>query len=399
MTDANPIPAGPHELTPEALTSMLRESGVLREANVTAFDTEILGEGQGFLGVIARMCLELDRPEDGAPASLIGKFPTLVEQNRGMAETLGFYEREIRFYRDLAHTVSIRKPRHYYSELDFNPALEKTERTERVLNRVPGWVARRLVPLMARLAGRSKRRYMLLMEDLSPARPGDQVTGCRRDVAEVIVRNLAVMHASWWESPKLDELKWITKINFAAPFMHRFLVRGMPEFLETFGEKFPVLNALTPWLREHGVELANRLAEPPRTFLHGDYRLDNMCLTGDGGDVEVTVFDWQTIVFGRGAFDLAYFLGGNIPVGEVVGAEPNLVRAYHQALVDAGVRDYDFDRCFADYEMAKLFMLYRMMAAHTELIDLGEARGKLLVDAWMERLIAVVPQDWERLLS
>lgn len=67
--------------------------------------------------------------------------------------------------------------------------------------------------------------------------------------------------------------------------------------------------------------------------------------------------------------------------------------------MDAGVRDYDFDRCFADYEMAKLFMLYRMMAAHTELIDLGEARGKLLVDAWMERLIAVVPQDWERLLS
>ncbi len=65
----------------------------------------------------------------------------------------------------------------------------------------------------------------------------------------------------------------------------------------------------------------------------------------------------------------------------------------------ADVHDYDFDRCFADYEIAKLLQLYRMMAAHTELIDLGEARGKQLVDAWMERMVALVPEKWARLLT
>ena len=399
MARTNPIPAGPEELTPDGITAMLRDSAVLRDSNVTGFDTEILGEGEGFLGTIVRLRLRYDREEPDAPATLIGKFPTALDQNRGLAQAAGLYEREIRFYRQLADALEMRTPRLYYSAMDSNPALENADRVERVLNRIPAWLVLKALPLFARIGSRSKRRYVLLLEDLAPARTGDQVTGCGGEVAEVIVRDLAAMHAGWWASPELDELKWIARANTLAPFAHRLVMRAMPAFVEEFGSKLPVVHELTPWLREHGIELMNRLAEPPITLLHGDYRLDNMCLLGEGNEVRVTVFDWQTIMLGRGPFDLAYFITGNLPVEEAADAEPRLLRAYYDSLVASGVYGYDYSQCLRDYEIAKLGMFYRMMAANADLIDLGNERGPELMDTWLERLGALIPRNWERLLD
>ena len=51
--------------------------------------------------------------------------------------------------------------------------------------------------------------------------------------------------------------------------------------------------------------LAQLLAQPPRTLIHGDYRPDNLRVRGTG---EVCVFDWQFASLGDGSYDLAYFL-------------------------------------------------------------------------------------------
>ena len=79
---------------------------------------ERLGHGQGFIGELARLHLEFDRPESAAPRSLIAKLPTPVAENRVLGELLGAYEREILFYQELAPELPIRLPLTYYSDFD-----------------------------------------------------------------------------------------------------------------------------------------------------------------------------------------------------------------------------------------------------------------------------------------
>ncbi len=266
---------------------------------------------------------------------------------------------------------------------------------------MPVWLVKRAFPLMGWIGKRSKNRSALFIEDLAPARPGDQVAGCGAEEARVIVRDLAVMHAGWWGSPELSEIAWIPRANYLASFMHRMVLRMRGgNFLEEFAKKVPVAGELVPWLDEHAVELMNRLAQPPITLLHGDYRLDNMCLLGSGSEVRVTVFDWQTMLRGRGPFDLAYFITGNMRTEDAVKAEPRLIHSYHSELVAAGVSGYGYEECLRDYEIAKLSMFYRMMMANdTDLLDMQNERGSKLFDIWIERLGGLVPENWERLLE
>ncbi len=395
------IPSGPEDLTPEWLTQMLRERGVARGASVVGFEHEVVGEGQGFLGLVVRFHLTWDPPEQGVPASIIGKFPIQVAQNRGMAQVGGMYEKEVHFYRDLADRVAIRKPLFYYGAADANPAEGREEQIERWLSRVPVWLVKRAFPLLGWIGKRSKNRSALFIEDLAPARPGDQVAGCGAEEARVIVRDLAVMHAGWWQSPALDELTWIPSANFMARLMLSMVIAMRSDkVVDDLAERAPVVAQLVPWLDEHAVEMMERLASPPITLLHGDYRLDNMCLLGEGADVRVTVFDWQTMLRGRGPFDLAYFVTGNMQSEDAIKAEPELVSGYHSGLEAAGVRDYDLEECRRDYEIAKLCMFYRMMMANdVDFLDMGNERGHALFDTWIDRLTKLVPKDWERLLE
>ena len=113
MTTALEIPAGPQELTPDWLTRALRQSGAIGSASVVSFDAKIIGEGAGFMGQLVQVKLTYDRPEPGAPRSLIAKFPAAAPENREVAEFFRFYEREVRFYEQIAKTVELRVPRCY----------------------------------------------------------------------------------------------------------------------------------------------------------------------------------------------------------------------------------------------------------------------------------------------
>ncbi len=93
---------------------------------------------------MARVRLEYDAPEAGAPASLVARFPATVQENRDLANLFRFYEREVRFYEEIADEVELRTPKRYYSRFDHETC-----------------------------------EYVLLMEDMHPARCGDQVAGCR----------------------------------------------------------------------------------------------------------------------------------------------------------------------------------------------------------------------------
>ena len=87
-----PIPATMDEVTPEWLTAALRQGGCLGQAAVIAAPRVQIGQGVGILGELARITLQYDRSEPGAPRTLIAKIPTADPGGRGIAEMLGFYE-------------------------------------------------------------------------------------------------------------------------------------------------------------------------------------------------------------------------------------------------------------------------------------------------------------------
>jgi hypothetical protein len=381
------IPQTLDDLTPEWLTAALQERGVLREARVQNIRRQILGDGAGFMGIIARLELELDRAEEGAPASLIAKLPTPVEQNRTMGELLGAYEREILFYDELAPNVPVRVPQTYYSAFDRDRGSEKQEQIIGTVDKMPIWLIRRSMPLARWIARRKKRRYVLLMEDLGRARMGDQVKGGAPADCERALVAMAAAHAALWESPQLEGRFYLTRQDLQTRTRHSMFRDARDDFTKRFAALLPRgLDRLVEWLDANGAEVARRLhSDAPQTLIHGDFRLDNIFFEDDAAD-PVIIIDWQLVGRGCAAYDVAYLLGGALRADAPREVELALLRGYHDALVGHGVKDYDYDRYVRDYERGLMTVIQTM--ATTSEVEMGEERGLTLIDLWVERLFA-----------
>jgi hypothetical protein len=384
------IPRSLEDLTPEWLTAVLRARGFLGEARVVSREAEILGEGEGFVGQIIRLRLAFDGPAPDAPPSLIAKLPIRLARNRQAGEVLGAYEREIRFYTELADRVPIRKPACYYADMDPNPASGRERDLIRFLDRLPRWLVRILLPFFLWLAARSPRRYVLLLEDMAPLRVGNQVAGCSRGEAEAALRQLAVIHATWWQHPDLERLSWLVPVNVLGNYVEVLYRKSLAGFLTGYGsglsEEFL---SLAKSFGERGSEIIRRLGDPPFTLLHGDYRLDNMFFEGEGRSARITAFDWQTVSQGPAALDVAYFLSGNLAAEVARASAQELLRIYWDALVEQGVRGYDLEALTRDYHVAMHYIAYRIVAG-IDMLDFSDERGTALIREWLVRLQALV---------
>lgn len=351
------IPAGPHALTPDWLTRALRTTRTISSAAVKSFDTRIVGEGAGFMGQLAQVKLLYDQPEEGAPQSLIAKFPAAAAENREVASVFRFYEREVRFYEQIADEVEMRTPSRYYSA--FDP---------------------------------STGDYVLLLEDLAPAKVGDQLAGCSVEQAEVCISELAKFHATWWDNPVLDQLDWLPGLD--ADWYVQSVVQGYgeawPPFVEHFGHHLsPSLRKVAEDFVNHIESLMNYLGSRPLTIVHGDYRLDNLFFpTSQGGD-PLAVIDWQISSRGRGVFDVAYFTAGTLPPEDRKAKERDLLRLYHDTLLERGLKDYDFERCWHDYRLSTMFLIVYSVIAMGAL-DMANERGVELFTTILTRTVSAI---------
>ena len=102
------LPSSPEDFTPEWLSQAVGTS-------VAAFELEQIGVGVGLLGRLFRITLT----SDGGPSSIVAKLPTLDDGARThVAEPLRFYEKEVRFYREMAADVPIAMLKVYFAEHD-----------------------------------------------------------------------------------------------------------------------------------------------------------------------------------------------------------------------------------------------------------------------------------------
>jgi hypothetical protein len=352
------IPSTPEEITASWLTEALRAGGTLRaDARVASASHDVLGQGAGFIGQIARIRPAYEGASDGAPATIIAKMPTLDEGARQIAALYGLYEREYRFYNELADEITFRTARCYYSAGDAESV-----------------------------------KYVLLLEDLGASgRAGDQVSGCTFAEAKIALAHLALHHARWWGNPRLSQIAWLDPgIALVEGAMVQSYPQAWPAALSLFGDRVPrEIRDVLPTLGERICRLMKQIAEGPMTIAHGDYRLDNMFFGRDGADYEIAVLDWQSPNQGWGAYDIAYFLYSNVDTDTRRAHEMDVLREYHRTLEANGVSGYSYEALVEDYRKSLLVSL-GIWVVNAATLDTANERGKALFDLFFARLSAAI---------
>jgi hypothetical protein len=383
--DAPFIPTTVSELTPEYLTRVLRDAGALGPGSVRVCKAELIGEGYGFACDVARLHLSYADGGEAGPATLIAKLPTTLSVNRAGIEALGGYEREVCFLQELAGQSLLRLPRCYAAEMDPDPYYESRPAIQRFVERFPVWAFRILVVLGMLFTRVSKRRYLILLEDLAPAKNGDQVAGCTMPETLQAVRGLAAFHASYWGDETLGDKIWLPRPNTMVRALMAVHRRSRRKFFRLHPEVPAHMEEACQFVDAHCEQIMERLSSQPSTVLHGDYRLDNLFFAGD----EILASDFQLVSRGRAGFDLAYFVAGS--VGSDVDHDM-LIDAYCEALAAHGVEEYSRAECARDYTLSLLAQAYLHTATEDGSLEIGGERGTRLLDAMRQRLYARIPR-------
>ena len=190
------------------------------------------------------------------------------------------------------------------------------------------------------------------------------------------------------------QLYWVPPVDALWNYFHVMFRRSLPIFERTLGAPHPRLRALGRWLDTRGPDVVAELSRMPGTLNHGDFRLDNMVFTADGN---VVVLDWQAPIRGPGAIDLAYFISGNLPLEVAAKHEDRLLGAYADELCSLGVPESGVSALRHTYDVAKLYIAYRLILL--DQLEFDEGRGTALIETWLARLAALIPDDFETLLD
>lgn len=312
------IPTSTNQITEEWLTTELRRSGAI-DANtrISRIDRDSMGAGIGFMGEVGR--LELSFDGGSGPASVICKIPTQDPNVRGLLAAARVFEREARFYQDVA------------------PALGVVPKAHAVI------------------ADFDADDYVLVLQDLGRLRVGDQAAGVSVADAHAAMRAAARFHARYWSNADLDRVTWMPAANSDGMKIGREVYNAsLPGFLQVFAHAVePDMVPIMERFGDNVHQLLDRIAAMPNTIAHFDFRLDNLFFDDDTGDV--WMIDFQTSSKGGGAYDIGYFLSQSVPVDVRRANEDALLHTYHDELVRLGVGNYSFESFFADYRVGVLY--------------------------------------------
>ena len=284
----------PADLTAEWLTTALG-------ATVADFSHERIGTGQ--MSECYRVALTYADGESG-PASVVLKVAAADPSSRQTGLAMGLYEREVRFYTDIA------------------PALN-------------GPVA----PCHHAAYDPTTGVFDLLLGDAAPAIVGDEISGATTEQALLALTQLGRVHGPLIDDASLAASEWLnreTPVNqglvaaLYAGYIDRYRDRVAPEHrgvCERLVESFDAYMA------------AEAESDGPRGLIHGDFRLDNMLFGTDGAERSLTVVDWQTVTWGPAFTDVAYFIGCALPVEQRREQYAAMLAAYHHAIGGAATLD------------------------------------------------------------
>jgi Ecdysteroid kinase-like family len=281
----------PADLTADWLT------GAVGAGTITDFTSQRIGTGQ--MSECYRVALTYadTAPGDDRPESVVLKVAATDAMSRQTGMTLGLYEREVRFYRDLAPGLHGPVAPCYHAAFDASSGV-----------------------------------FDVLLGDANPAVVGDEIRGATTSQAQIAVTELARLQGPLLGDSTLAETSWL---NRDAPVNQALIAALHAGFVDRYSDRIApqhrmvcerLVGAFDGYLAEE--------AAGGRTYglVHGDYRLDNMLFGAGGTARPLTVVDWQTVTWGPAMTDLAYFLGCALPVADRREHYDALLDGYHRAL-------------------------------------------------------------------
>jgi len=346
------IPKAASEITPEWLTVALRAGGSVGDVTVEDVRLEALAAGVGYMGEVVR--LHLASSGGSAPATMIAKVPTQDPTLRAMMKPTRVYEREARFFDEIAAGLPIRVPACYRAAFDLDAD-----------------------------------DYLILMEDLGDTPTGDQAVGVSVDDADRVLRTLARFHAHFWGNRNgLASFDFVPDTNGALnKFGEGIYAASLPGFMDGWGHLLvPEMQDPAARFGPNVPQLLDRLFAMPSTLVHGDFRADNLFFgTDSAGRPEITVIDFQAISRGGAANDVGYFVSQNLSVADRRAHEHALLDAYHETLVAEGVTGYSREQLFEDYRVGVMYGWVIPVLAGGSL-DTSSDRAKVLWTAVIDRV-------------
>ena len=335
------IPLSLSEVTKEWVASQLGTK------NLIGIRLEPMGEGVGMMSAMAVIHLEWGSEDEG-PSTVVVKLAASNEINRNVAKQFNLYLKEVSYYRELAPITPARSPKIYSADHD------------------------------------EQHNFFLLMEDASQYRMGSQVTGADLSESKMCLDFLATLHKSFWN--KVDDIKWLPNMSKSenAKNMELGCQAGWIQLLEYFGEfvssdinsrKNDYLNSIS--------SLQSKLDQAPRTFIHGDFRMDNMLFGQKPEHDPLMVVDFQGPLKGNGIYDVAYFLGHSAQTEVRRENEETLIREYVEVINSQGIATYNFDQAWADYRLAILYA-WTVAVVIAGTMDPANERGF----AWMSKMVS-----------
>jgi len=345
------LPKRAEEVDAEWLTAALRSKGL--DVRVREIRRSPIGEGVGMMSGLQR--LELDYESGEGPSALVLKMPATNDANRAVAQAFDLYRREVLFYRDVAPQSAAWTPTVYYAGIDGDD-------------------------------------FVLLMEDLSEYRLGDQVEGCGLEEALMGMEWLGKQHASFWgkvDDPSLEFLPLVSP-SYSSDALMQGCAIGWDQMVEVFGEVLPEhIRGMKAEYLAAAPGLFEWMSTPPLTIVHGDFRMDNFFF-GTGGDQESLIaVDWQGALRGRGSQDIGYFMSGSVRIEDRRAHERELIAAWHRQLVEGGVTDFSLDDAWEDYRRGVLYVwIIAVVIAGT--LDPSNERGHRWMSEMLRRSVAAI---------
>ncbi len=351
------LPATANDITAGWLQQAVAAGGNPDFPAIRSVALEQIGVGVGLVGAILRCHLTYDDDPPGGPETVIVKLPSADPDTLRVAKRLNLYRRECDYYRHVAPHAPIRSPALYYG--DFNDR---------------------------------SHRFVLVLEDLKAMAAPDQVVGADAEQAKTAVRAIARLHGHFWNKVNQPPA---SRFNNASNGARRLPAQdayqaSLPSVLSRFGSFFT--EPMRRLAEEYGRQLAahqQHVAAGPQTFIHGDYRLDNMFFAVDGDNDDFAVLDWQVCGVSSGLSDVAYFLSSSVATEVRREIEHEVLAEYHAVIRSIGVDNISFEDCWRSYRQNMLGCFRTPVIAGGQ-FDFTNQRGRRMAEVFLQRALTAI---------
>ncbi len=355
------IPKRTKRISSEYLNDVLHNSGYLKDVNIESISREACGIGEGFVSDMARLTITYDKESPDLPKTMVVKMPTTFRTALVVALQYNLYEKEIRFYNEVAPKSPIRVLGLIYSDFDSEA-----------------------------------KRYILILEDCECYKMVDQVKGLDYQQTKKAIISIADFHARWWDAPDLFSFDWMAKPRDET----------VMAFIDTFHDSWDLAiksEGFTEFIPEGGLEigekiykqfswLMNDVPDDNLSIAHFDYRADNMFFDSENSENPVIIIDWGSPLVSRSILDVAYLLGTSIKIELRRKIEKEMLELYLKRLEEKGVKSYEFDMAWYDYLKSLMIYAYLPPLGYTQL-DMSDPRAVELGTALNNRLFGAIKEN------